>query len=72
LIDEGYFMGYSKAGIHKDMLKDKIRVNLYKEAINFSCKGKTVLDLGCGSGVLCGFAVESGANEVIGIDNADV
>jgi predicted RNA methylase len=72
LIDDAYFAGYSKPAIHKDMLDDATRVDLYKEAIDFTCKGKTVLDLGCGSGVLSGFAVQKGAKEVIGVDNADV
>lgn len=72
MVDDAYFAGYSKPAIHNDMLNDNIRVELYKKAVDFSCKGMVVLDFGCGSGVLSGFAVKGGAKEVIGVDNADV
>lgn len=54
------------------MLADTIRVEKYKEAINKSVKGKTVLDVGCGSGILCAFSVKAGAEKVTGIDKAKV
>lgn len=72
LIDEGYFKNYSNPSIHKDMLNDKVRVEMYQKAIELTCKDKSVLDLGCGSGILSGFAIKYGAEQVFAIDNADI
>jgi len=54
------------------MLDDKARLKAYKEAINNLCKGKVVLDLGCGTGILSLYALEAGAEKVYGIDNANI
>lgn len=70
-VDQGYYGGYGNIIVHKNMLNDKIRVDTYENAINFSCvEGTTVLDLGSGSGILSIFAARRGA-KVIAIDNAD-
>lgn len=54
------------------MLKDKIRCDKYKEAIEKVVKGKTVLDVGCGTGILSAYAVIAGATSVTGVDKANV
>jgi ribosomal protein L11 methylase PrmA len=36
------------------------------------CKGKKMLNLGCGTGIFIAFAIKSGAKDVFSIDNADV
>jgi type I protein arginine methyltransferase len=66
-----YFDSYSHFGIHEEMLKDTVRTMAYKNAIlrnKHLFEGKVVLDVGCGTGILCMFAAEAGARLVIGVD----
>ncbi|GMH81072.1 hypothetical protein TL16_g08818 [Triparma laevis f. inornata] len=74
--DSYYFNSYSHYGIHETMLKDKIRTLAYKKSIeqNVSLfKGKTVLDVGCGTGVLSIFSKKLGeAKMVIGVDDSNM
>ncbi|XP_004364561.2 protein arginine N-methyltransferase 1 [Capsaspora owczarzaki ATCC 30864] len=70
-----YFDSYAHFGIHEEMLKDSVRTNAYKHAIERNkhvFKGKTVLDVGCGTGILCMFAARAGAKKVIGIDCSNI
>jgi len=70
-----YFESYSHYGIHEEMIKDSIRTSTYKSAImdNPSLfKDKVVLDIGCGTGILCLFAASAGAKKVIGIECAHI
>ena len=49
------------AGIHEEMLKDTVRTRSYQNAISgvsHLIKGKTVLDVGCGTGILSLFAAQ--------------
>jgi len=65
-----YFDSYSHFGIHEEMLKDTVRTKSYRNAIlqnKHLFKGKTVLDVGCGTGILCLFAAKAGAKKVIGV-----
>lgn len=57
------------------MLKDEVRTKTYMRSIvnnKHLFKGKTVLDVGCGTGVLCMFAAKAGAAKVIGVDCAGI
>ena len=50
-----------RAGIHEEMLKDGVRTRSYQQAIlgnAFLFKGKVVLDVGCGTGILSLFAAK--------------
>mmetsp|Transcript_7425 Transcript_7425/g.8397 ORF Transcript_7425/g.8397 Transcript_7425/m.8397 type:complete len:357 (+) Transcript_7425:22-1092(+) len=70
-----YFDSYSHFGIHEEMLKDEVRTRTYMRSImnnKHLFRGKTVLDVGCGTGILCMFAAKAGAKKVIGVDCAGI
>ena len=57
------------------MIKDSHRTNSYKDAIlnnSEQFKGKVVLDIGCGTGILSIFAARAGAKHVYGLEFAHI
>lgn len=70
-----YFNSYSHFGIHEEMLKDEVRTETYRAAImdnKHLFKGKVVMDVGCGTGILCMFAAKAGARRVLGMECASI
>ncbi|KAI0757861.1 S-adenosyl-L-methionine-dependent methyltransferase [Irpex lacteus] len=70
-----YADSYAHFGIHEEMLKDTVRTGSYRSAIINNAhlfKGKTVLDVGCGTGILSMFAAKAGAKHVVGIDMSNI
>ncbi|KAG2128959.1 S-adenosyl-L-methionine-dependent methyltransferase [Suillus bovinus] len=70
-----YADSYAHFGIHEEMLKDTVRTGSYRSAIinnGHLFKGKTVLDVGCGTGILSMFAAKAGASHVVGIDMSNI
>ncbi|KAJ3208461.1 Protein arginine N-methyltransferase 1 [Entophlyctis luteolus] len=70
-----YFDSYAHFGIHEEMLKDEVRTNAYRNSIyqnQHLFKDKVVLDVGCGTGILCMFAAKAGARRVIGVDMSNI
>ncbi|KAI8783743.1 protein arginine N-methyltransferase 8, partial [Biomphalaria glabrata] len=64
-----YFDSYAHFGIHEEMLKDEVRTLTYRNSMYYNkhlFKDKVVLDVGCGTGILCMFAAKAGARRVIG------
>jgi len=70
-----YWNSYAHFGIHEEMLKDHVRMTAYRNSIvnnKHLFKGKIVLDVGCGTGIMSLFAAKSGAKKVIGLDYSDI
>lgn len=66
-----YFNSYAHFGIHEEMLKDDVRTRSYMRAIVDNphlFEGKTVMDVGCGTGVLSIFAAKAGAKKVYAVE----
>lgn len=57
------------------MLKDTVRTNAYRDFIydnKHLFTGKTVLDVGCGTGILSLFCAKAGASQVFAVDNSAI
>lgn len=70
-----YFDSYAHFGIHEEMLKDEVRTMTYRNSMYHNThlfKGKVVLDIGCGTGILSMFAAKAGAKKVIGIEFSSI
>jgi len=70
-----YFDSYAHFGIHEEMLKDEVRTMTYRNSMYHNkhlFRGKVVLDVGCGTGILCMFAAKAGAKKVIGIECSNI
>jgi len=66
-----YFDSYAHFGIHEEMIKDNVRTRTYKNSMLMNrhlFKDKVVMDVGCGTGILCMFAARAGAKVVYGIE----
>lgn len=75
--DSHYFTSYASHDIHQTMISDKVRTLSYGRFLMSPhnahlLRGKTVMDVGCGSGILSLFAARAGAREVIAIDASEV
>lgn len=57
---------------HHHMLRDNYRVMSYKSAISAHVAGKSVVEIGCGSGVLSLFAAKAGATKVTAIEESAI
>ncbi|XP_065221511.1 protein arginine N-methyltransferase 1-like isoform X2 [Planococcus citri] len=72
---ECYYDPYSRLLVHEQILSDYETIETYKAWINSKkdlIKGKIVLDVGCGTGILSMLAAEAGAARVIGIEWSNI
>lgn len=69
--DRLYFASYADVSVHEEMLADHVRVDSYRRAIFGSAaalRGRAVLDVGAGTGVLSVFCAQAGARAVFAVE----
>ncbi|XP_008145555.2 protein arginine N-methyltransferase 6 [Eptesicus fuscus] len=69
--DQQYYECYSDISVHEEMLADRIRTEAYRLGImrnRAALRGKTVLDVGAGTGILSIFCVQAGARRVYAVE----
>ncbi|MCA9569269.1 MAG: 50S ribosomal protein L11 methyltransferase [Myxococcales bacterium] len=67
--DDAYLASYSRTDIHAEMLDDRSRTETYRRALlDLDLTGKTVLDVGAGTGILSLFATQAGAAHVYAVE----
>jgi protein arginine N-methyltransferase 1 len=64
--------GFGSTVIHFPMIRDSVRVLAYRRAIARHCRGRTVVEVGCGSGILSIFAAQAGARRVVAIEESEI
>jgi SAM-dependent methyltransferase len=64
--------GFGSALSHFHMIRDNVRVMSYRRAIQRHCAGRTVVEIGCGSGILSIFAAQAGARRVVAIEESRI
>lgn len=70
-VNEKYQDSYRDVLIHQMMLNDVVRTEAYERALRRVVKpGLTLLDFGCGTGVLSIFASRFGAKKVVAVDRS--
>jgi predicted RNA methylase len=65
---DAYFKSYGDLSVHQIMLRDQPRVLAYRRFFEENAhhiKGKTVMDVGAGTGILSLFAAGAGAKKSI-------
>jgi len=66
-----YHMSYRDVAMHKVMLQDIVRTEAYQKAIiEVVDPEHSVLDFGCGTGILAMFAARAGAGKVVAVDRS--
>eukprot|EP00914_Ancora_sagittata_P007679 GHVO01014973.1.p1 GENE.GHVO01014973.1~~GHVO01014973.1.p1 ORF type:complete len:490 (+),score=58.32 GHVO01014973.1:206-1471(+) len=70
-----YFNYYSKLSNQANMLQDHIRTEAYKRAVignPMDFAGKTVMDVGAGSGILSFFAAQAKAKKIYAVEASNI
>ena len=64
--------GFASVISHHHMLQDPVRVLTYQAAIARHSRGRSVVEIGCGSGILSIFAARAGARRVVAIEESEI
>ncbi|KAA3677138.1 type I protein arginine methyltransferase [Paragonimus westermani] len=70
-----YFQFYSYLSQQQNMMQDYVRTSTYQRAILANAvdfRGKVVLDVGAGSGILSFFAIQAGATRVYAVEASNM
>ncbi|KAK9886592.1 hypothetical protein WA026_017518 [Henosepilachna vigintioctopunctata] len=74
-MEEDYFHSYNNLEVHQLMLEDSARNQAYRKAIldnKNDIKGKVVLDVGCGTGILSVYFAQAGASKVYAVEASEI
>jgi histone-arginine methyltransferase CARM1 len=72
---QSYFQYYAKLGNQQNMLQDSVRTGTYRRSImenRSDFLGKTVMDIGAGSGILTFFSAQAGASTLYAVEASSV
>lgn len=64
--------GFGSLQVQHHMVRDTIRVMAYRAAIHAHAAGRSVVELGCGTGLLSIFAAQAGARRVVAIEETAI
>lgn len=64
--------GFASVLGHHNMLRDTVRVMAYQAAIARHSRGCSVVEVGCGTGILSIFAARAGARRVVAIEESEI
>ncbi len=64
--------GFASPLSHHHMLRDELRVDAYRAAIERYSRGRQVMEIGCGTGILSLFAARAGALSVDAIEESTI
>ena len=64
--------GFASVLAHHNMLQDTVRVMAYQAAIARHSRGCSVVEIGCGTGILSIFAARAGARRVVAIEESEI
>ena len=64
--------GFASILSHHHMLRDTVRVLAYQSAIARHSRGCSVVEVGCGTGILSIFAARAGARRVVAIEESEI